>query len=86
MTKAVQGGPTPNAEATAPQSKKVRLSADIDPDLYRELASWCHDVALQLGRTRVQHVWAIRALINELLEDRELEVRIIERIQEDLEV
>lgn len=83
--KNIQSTPKPKATPNAPQSKKVRLSADIDPDVYRDLASWCQDVAFQLGRTRVQHVWAVRALIAELLEDNALKTKIIERIQEELE-
>ncbi|MEZ2392065.1 hypothetical protein AB6813_21485 [bacterium RCC_150] len=41
----VPGGPSAKATGNTSQTKKVLLSADIDPNLYRELASWCQDVA-----------------------------------------
>lgn len=69
--------------ASAPLADKVRLSADIAPEAYRALVSWCQDVALKVGRTRVKHVWAIRALVDELQENPELQARIIERLMEE---
>ena len=63
-----------------PLNRRVRLSADIDNDAYRGLTSWCQDLASQLGRANVKHVWAVRALVAELLEDRELADRVAARI------
>lgn len=63
-----------------PLNRRVRLSADIDNDAYRGLTSWCQDLASQLGRANVKHVWAVRALVAELLEDRELQTRVADRI------
>lgn len=69
--------------ATAPLSEKVRLSADIAPEAYRALVSWCADIATKIGRTRIQHVWVIRALVDEMQENPELQAKIIERLQEE---
>ena len=68
--------------AVAPTSKPVRLSVDIDPDPYRQLVSWCQDVALAVGRVRVNHVWVLRAVIAEMLEDKELQAKVIERVRQ----
>ena len=65
------------------QEKRVRLSIDIDPWDYRRLLSWCQDIAPAVGRVRVNHVWIIRALVKELWEDRELQVRVIDRVREE---
>lgn len=78
-----QGVKSDKPAAVTPLDKKVRLSADIAPEAYRALVSWCQDVALAVGRTRVQHVWALRALVDELRENPDLQVRIIERIRDE---
>ena len=41
------------------------------------------DVAMAVGRVRVKHVWVLRAVIAELLESKELQARVIERVRED---
>ena len=68
--------------AVAPVSKPVRLSVDIDPIPYRHIVSFCQDVAMAVGRVRVNHVWVMRALINELLESKDLQAKVIERVRE----
>lgn len=72
----------PNA---APIHKRVRLSVDIDPDPYRTLVSFCQDVALKLGRARINHVAVLREVIAELLTDKELQARVINRVAVTLE-
>lgn len=69
--------------AITPLSEYVRLSVDIDPIAYRQLVSWCQDVAMAVGRVRVKHVWVIRAVLQELLENKDLQARVIERVRED---
>ena len=69
--------------AVAPLSEYVRLSVDIDPVAYRALVSWCQDVAMAVGRVRVKHVWVLRAVIAELLESKDLQAKVIERVRED---
>jgi hypothetical protein len=65
------------------QDKRPRLSVDIDREDYTRLVSFCQEIALAVGRTRVQHVWVIRALVKELWEDKELMKRVIERVREE---
>lgn len=66
-----------------PTTDLVRLSVDIKPVPYRNLMNFCQDVALEIGRVRVQHVWVMRAVLAELLEDKELQRRVIERVEEE---
>jgi hypothetical protein len=70
-------------KSAAPTTDLVRLSVDIRPVPYRNLMNFCQDVALEIGRVRVQHVWVMRAVLAELLEDKELQKRVIERVEEE---
>ena len=73
------------AEAKAPiamLAKKVRLSVDIDPEPYRQLISFCQDVAFSFGRSKINHVWVLREVLAELLADASLKERVIERLAE----
>jgi hypothetical protein len=67
----------------APTTGPVRLSVDISSVPYRNLMNFCQDVAMEIGRVRVQHVWVMRAVLAELLEDKELQRRVIERVEEE---
>ena len=69
-------------KAPAPLTKQVRLSVDIEPVPYRGLMSFCQDIAMEIGRVRIQHVWVMRALVDELLESKELQKRVIERVED----
>ena len=69
--------------AEAAKDKPVRLSVDMDRDDYHSLVTWCQGIALKVGRTRVNHVWVIRALVSELFEDEALQQRVINRVRED---
>lgn len=68
----------------APVAKRVRLSVDIDPNPYRALISWCQDVALKLGRTKINHVVVLREVIGMLLEDKAIQATVIDRVRETL--
>ena len=67
----------------AAKDKPVRLSVDVERDAYHGLVHWCQGIAMKVGRTRVQHVWVIRALIWELFEDERLQQRVINRVREE---
>ena len=69
-------------ETTVVQDKPVRLSVDVEPAAYHGLATWCQDIAMKVGRVRVNHVWVVRALIWELFDDKDLQARVIERVRE----
>jgi hypothetical protein len=64
------------------QTKQVRLSVDLEPIPYRKLMIFAQDIAMEIGRVRIQHVWIMRALVDELLESKDLQKRIIERVEE----
>ena len=72
-------------KADAVLNKKVRLSVDIEPDPYRSLVSWCQDIAFNLGRARINHVWVLRAVIDEMLVDKGLQARVVNRVSDMLE-
>jgi len=44
--------------------------------------SFCQDIAMEIGRVRIQHVWVMRALVDELLENKELQKKVIERVED----
>lgn len=69
--------------AEAAKDKPVRLSVDVERHDYHGLVEWCQGIAMKVGRTRVNHVWVIRALISELFEDERLQQRIINRVREE---
>jgi hypothetical protein len=56
----------PNARPagqTAIRSKKVRITLDLTPELYRELTTWTDSAAIALGVPRVSLADAVRAMI-----------------------
>lgn len=67
----------------AAKEKPVRLSVDIEREAYHGLVAWCQGIAMKVGRTRVNHVWVIRALVDELFEDEKLQQRVINRVREN---
>lgn len=68
--------------APAVRDKPIRLSVDLEPTPYRKLVSWCADFAFNEGRAKINHVWVMRALVEELLKDKDLQQRVIERVRE----
>lgn len=61
------------SKAPAPRADPVRLSTDVDPQSYRGLQAYCHDLADSLGRARVPHTEVVRALIDQLARDEALQ-------------
>lgn len=68
------------AQSAAPRAKPVRVSADLSPRDYRALTNFCGSSAEVLGRAKVNNVEALRALVEELGEDENLQARIRARI------
>jgi hypothetical protein len=81
----------PAAEATpAPRpnvirAKPVRITADLSPQVYRELIDHAAGLAEAQGRVRVAHVNVTRALVAELLENDELQGAIARRVRAQLD-
>jgi hypothetical protein len=69
-------------QLAAVRQKPVRLSVDIEPVPYRRLISWCQDFAGREGRAKINTVWVIRALVEELFSDRGLQGRVEERVRQ----
>lgn len=44
--------------------------------------SWCQEVAFEVGRVKVQQVWVMRQVIEEALEDKDFQARVIARVRE----
>ena len=65
------------------QSERPRMSVNVDRDDYNWLIDFCQDIAMELGRTRVNHVWVMRAVLKELLKDAALQRRVIDRVRQD---
>src|ERR1700677_130719 len=51
------------AVQTAIRSKKVRITLDLTPELYRELTRWAESAAITLDVPRVSLADAVRAMI-----------------------
>jgi hypothetical protein len=51
------------AGRTAIRSKPVRITLDLNPELYRQLTTWADSAAISLGVPRVSLADAVRAMI-----------------------
>jgi hypothetical protein len=70
------------AGRTAIRSKPVRVTLDLSPELYRQLARWADTAAVELDVPRVALVDAVRAMIRVATESPEA---VIERLRLDRE-
>ena len=70
------------AGRTAIRSKPVRITLDLSPELYRQLARWADTAAIELDVPRVALVDAVRAMIRVAAESPDA---IIERLRRDRE-
>lgn len=57
------------AVQTAIRSKKVRITLDLTPELYRELTMWAESAAITLDVPRVSLADAVRAMIRIAADD-----------------
>jgi len=57
------GPDAPPAGRTAIRSKPVRITLDLNPELYRQLTQWADSAAVALGVPRVSLADAVRAMI-----------------------
>jgi hypothetical protein len=73
---------TSPAGRTAIRSKPVRVTLDLSPELYRELARWADKAAIELDVPRVPLVDAVRAMIRVATESPEA---VIDRLRRDRE-
>ena len=76
-----QGNPSGAASARV-RSKPVRITLDLPPATHQQLAQWCTDAAVDLGRARVPAVEVFRAFLDELADDEELANRIRARLEQ----
>ena len=70
------------AGRTAIRSDPVRITLDLSPELYRQLARWADTAAVELDVPRVALVDAVRAMIRVAAESPEA---VIERLRLDRE-
>jgi hypothetical protein len=70
------------AGRTAIRSKPVRVTLDLSPELYRQLARWADAAAIELDVPRVALVDAVRAMIRVAAESPDA---VIKQLRRDLE-
>jgi hypothetical protein len=68
------------AGQTAIRSKKVRITLDLTPELYRELNVWADSAAIALGVPRVSLADAVRAMIRVTAENPD---EVLDRLRKD---
>ena len=70
------------AGKTAIRSKPVRITLDLNPELYRQLTMWADSAAITLGVPRVSLADAVRAMIRVSTESPD---EVLERLRQDRE-
>jgi hypothetical protein len=70
------------AVQTAIRSKKVRITLDLTPELYRELTRWAESAAITLDVPRVSLADAVRAMIRVTTENPD---QVLELLRQDRE-
>ena len=70
------------AGQTAIRSKPVRITLDLNPELYRQLTMWADSPAITLGVPRVSLADAVRAMIRVSTESPD---EVLERLRQDRE-
>jgi hypothetical protein len=70
------------AGRTAIRSKPVRITLDLSPELYRQLARWADTAAIELDVPRVALVDAVRAMIRVAADSPDA---VIEKLRRDRE-
>jgi hypothetical protein len=67
------------------RAKPVRITADLSPQVYRGLIDYAAELAKDQGRARVAHVHVTRALVAELVENKDLREAIARRVRAQLD-
>ena len=67
---------------TAIRSKPVRITLDLNPELYRELTMWAESAAITLDVPRVSLADAVRAMIRVTTENPD---QVLELLRQDRE-
>jgi hypothetical protein len=80
-TRRTEPGAAP-AGRTAIRSKPVRITLDLNPELYRQLTQWADAAAIELNVPRVALADAMRAMIRVTAENPD---DVLERLRRDRE-
>jgi hypothetical protein len=70
------------AGRTAIRSKKVRITLDLSPELYRQLTQWTDSAAVTIGVPRVSLADAVRAMIRVTTEN---PAEVLDRLRRELD-
>lgn len=83
-SKEVESQCSTTSKSAPPRTKPVRISTDLSPQAYKQLARYCGELAENLGRTTsVPKVAVLRALIEELNTNAELRTQILTRVSDE---
>lgn len=71
----------PEPAPAAPVTKPIRTTIDLSPVDHAKLRRWCNDAADRLGVSEIAKANVWRALLDELVTDRELSTRVLRAIR-----
>jgi DNA-binding CsgD family transcriptional regulator len=78
------GGPMPGDQVQPLQSgASVRVTVDLDIELYRLLTTWAQGAAVELGRPRLTLTDSMRAMIRRTATDATVTMRVLETLRAD---
>jgi hypothetical protein len=69
-------------QATARRTKPVRITVDLDPPLYSDVAAWSVAAAAELDAPRVAQADVVRVLLRRLVDDARFSAQVIDQLRD----
>lgn len=89
MLRAAEGRRTlegvPRVRRTAARTKPVRTTVDLSPELHRKLKTWTAGAAERMDVVEVPLAEVFRVLIRQLMEDQDLEDRVVTDLRDGMQ-
>lgn len=73
----------PAAGKTAIRSKPVRITVDLSPQAYRQLAAWASQVAAELDVPRLTLADAVRGMVRVVTADGDISAEVADQLRRD---